>query len=176
MVAKRIADLITFTRGLIAAVLVWVGFEFGAAGLSLAAWLMLADWVGDMSDGRIARLSRVEYHTWIGDHDLEVDLTVSVGLLVFLVKANFVHVWLAAGYLIVWGIYFGLQKEISHSMGMLFQAPTYGWLIWVAVQNAPLAGWSIVIFLVLAIVITWPYFPNVMVPGFLEGVWRAHRK
>lgn len=176
MVAKRVADLITFTRGLIAVVLVWVGFEFGATGLSLAAWLMLADWVGDMSDGRIARLSRVQHHTWIGDHDLHVDMTVSIGLLVFLVEAKFVNVWLAGGYLIVWGIYFAFRKGIPHSMGMLFQAPTYGWLIWAALRHAPLAGWSIVIFLALAIAITWPYFPQVMVPGFLDGVRRAHRK
>ena len=176
MVAKRVADLITFTRGLIAIGLVWVGYKYGPTGISYAAWMMLADWIGDMSDGRIARLSRVEYHTWIGDHDLEVDMTVSVGLLVFLVEAKFIHIWLAVGYLFLWGIYFILKKGNPHSMGMLFQAPIYGWFIWAALRNAPLAGWTIVIFLAMAIAITWPYFPKVMVPGFLEGIRHAHHK
>ena len=61
-------------------------------------------------------------------------------------------------------------------MGMLFQAPIYGWFIWAALRNAPLAGWTIVIFLAMAIAITWPYFPKVMVPGFLEGIRHAHHK
>jgi hypothetical protein len=176
MFAKRAADLITFTRGVIAFGLIWVGYQYGSAGLSLAAWMMLADWLGDMIDGRIARLSRVKYHTWIGDHDLEVDMTVSVGLLVYMVEANFSNIWLAGVYLLVWGIYFSLQKGIPHSIGMLFQAPIYGWFIWVTLRNAPLAGWAIVIFLAMAVAITWPYFPNVMVPGFLEGIRRTHHE
>jgi hypothetical protein len=176
MVAKQVADLITLTRGLMAFGLVWVGFEYASAGLSLAAWMMIADWIGDMLDGRIARFSGVQVHSWIGDHDLEVDMTVSVGLLVFMVQARFVNIWLAGGYLLLWGIYIGFQKGIPHSMGLLFQAPIYGWFIWVALNNAPPAGWTMVIFLVAVIAITWPYFPKVMVPGFLDGIRHSHNK
>lgn len=172
LVAKQVADLITSARGLVAFCLVWLGIVRGADGLSLAAWMMLSDWLGDMLDGRIARRSRIQYRTWIGDHDLEVDMTVSLGLLVYLMLAGFVPQWLGGAYILVCGLYFWGQRGISHSLGMLFQAPIYGWFIWVALCETPPVGWAIVIFLACVIVVTWPYFPKVMVPGFLAGLRR----
>jgi phosphatidylglycerophosphate synthase len=172
IVAKQVADSITGARALIAVCLVWLGIALEAAGLQLAAWLMIADWAGDMLDGWIARRSRVQYRTWIGDHDLEVDMTVSIGLLIFMVRARYVNIWLASGYLLLWVAFFAWQGGIPHSPGMLFQAPIYGWFIWIAVHHAPLAGWSIVAFIACAVIFTWPYFPKVMVPGFLGGLRR----
>jgi len=169
IVAKQVADLITSARVLIAVCLVAIGIVQGESGLSLVAWMMMADWAGDMVDGKIARRSRVQYHTWIGEHDLEVDMTVSVGLLVYLVLAGYFNIWLAGGYILLWCLYFWRQGGIPHSPGMLFQAPIYGWFIWVALRDAPQAGWAIVIFMAGAIALTWPHFPKVMVPGFFAG-------
>lgn len=169
IVAKQVADVITSTRALIAVVLAWLGIASGASGLHLAAWLMIADWIGDMLDGRIARRSRVQYHTWIGDHDLEVDMTVSVGLLLFMATSGYLSIWLVGAYFLLWGGYFLFQGGIPHSLGMLFQAPIYGWFIWIALRYAPPAGWAIVVFIGSAVLFTWPYFPKVMVPGFLDG-------
>jgi len=169
IVAKQVADLITSARVLIAVCLVAIGIVQGESGLSLVAWLMMADWAGDMVDGKIARRSRVQYRTWIGEHDLEVDMTVSVGLLVYLVLAGYFNIWLAGGYILMWCLYFWRQGRIPHSPGMLFQAPIYGWFIWVALRDAPQAGWAIVIFMAGGIALTWPYFPKVMVPGFFAG-------
>lgn len=169
IVAKQVADLITSTRVLIAFILVILGFIRGAAGLPLAAWLMILDWFGDMVDGRIARRSRVQYRTWIGDHDLEVDMTVSVGLLVYLLQADYVNIWIAAGYILLWSLFFWRYSEIMRSFGMLFQAPIYGWFIWITIRDAPGAGWAIVVFLLAVLVVTWPYFPKVVVAGFFAG-------
>jgi len=170
VVAKQVADLITMSRALIAIGLMWLGVTYGEAGLTLAAWLMIADWSGDMVDGRIARRSRIQYHTWIGDHDLEVDMCVSVGLLIFMLQVGYVVWWLAGIYILLWMVYFWQQGGIPHSPGMLFQAPIYGWFIWVALRDAPYAGWTIIAFLAIVIAVTWPYFPKVMVPGFLKGL------
>jgi len=169
IVAKQVADFITSIRVLIAFCLVGVGIILGAAGLPLVAWMMILDWAGDMVDGRIARRSRLRYHTWIGDHDLEVDMAVSVGLLVYLLLAGYLKIWLAGVYILVWLLIFWQQGGILHSYGMLFQAPIYGWFIWMALRDAPGAGWSIVIFLLGILVLTWPYFPKVMVAGFFAG-------
>ena len=176
IVAKQVADLITSARVLIAVCLVGLGIVQRAAGLPLAAWMMIVDWTGDMVDGRIARRSRVQYRTWIGDHDLEVDMTVSVGLLTYMVKANLTNIWLAGVYILLWCLYFWRQGSIPHSPGMLFQAPIYGWFIWVALRDAPQAGWAILVFLASAIALTWPYFPKVMVPGFLNGLRKERDK
>jgi hypothetical protein len=59
---------------------------------------------------------------------------------------------------------------------MLFQAPIYGWFIWLTLHNAPQAGWSMVIFIAAALNLTWPHFPKVMVPGFLNGLRRVQSK
>lgn len=168
-VAKQVADLITSTRVLIALCLGLLGFIRGAAGLPLAAWLMILDWFGDMVDGRIARRSRVQYRTWIGDHDLEVDMAVSLGLLVYLLQAGYVNFWIFAGYILLWCLFFWRNSGILRSFGMLFQAPIYGWFIWIALRDAPGAGWTIVIFLLAVVMVTWPYFPKVVVAGFFAG-------
>ncbi len=170
IVAKQVADLITYVRALIAVYLVWIGIVRGADSLTLIAWVMIANWIGDILDGRIARRSRVQYHTWIGDKDLEVDMTVSTGLLIYMLGAGFVNIWATSIYMLLWGGYFLRAGGIPSSLGMLFQAPIYGWFIWVALHDAPQAGWAIIIFIASALALTWPHFPNVMVPGFLHGL------
>ena len=170
IVAKQVADIITSVRALIAVCLVWIGIVRGADSLILVAWIMIANWTGDMLDGQLARRSRVQYHTWIGDHDLEVDMVVSTGLLVYMLQAGFVNIWATSIYILSWGAYFLWKGDISSSLGMLFQAPIYSWFTWVALRNAPQAGWIIITFIVSAVAITWPHFPKVMVPRFLDGV------
>ncbi len=174
LVAKQLADLITLSRMLLAFGLGWLGVTHGPASLPLAAWLMIANWTGDCLDGPIARRSKVYYHTWIGDHDLETDIIVSLGLLAYLVAARYVDLWLAVAYLLIWAAIFW-RWGIPKSLGMLIQAPIYGWFILVAVRDAPTAGGWIVIWITAAIVITWPKFPKEIVPGFLAGmkqVWK----
>ena len=123
-------------------------------------------------DGPIARRSRVYYHTWIGDHDLQIDMTVSVGLLIYLLGAGYVSWWLGALYLLVWALFF-LRIGVTPAPGMLFQAPTYFWFIWVTVRDATGLGLLFILFILIALILTWPKFPQVMVPGFLEGMRMA---
>lgn len=169
LVAKQVADLITFCRLLIGIILGWLGFTRGSGALPWAVWLMLADWTGDSLDGRIARRSRKQYHTWIGDHDLEIDMVVSLGLLVFLLASGLAPVWLGLIYLLAWIIYF-VRSGIHRSMGMLFQAPIYAWFIWVSVSWVPNPGWWMVIWIAAAIILTWPQFPQEVIPDFLRGM------
>jgi cardiolipin synthase (CMP-forming) len=56
---------------------------------------LIAAWTSDVADGQVARRSRVQYASWIGDHDLEVNMLVACGLLVYLLAAGFVSPWLA---------------------------------------------------------------------------------
>lgn len=176
IVAKQVADLITASRALLAIFLIWLGSSLGARGLPLAVWVMVADWVGDAIDGPIARRSRVQYQTWIGDHDLEVDLAVSIGLLLYLLQAGYVTIWVFAGYIVLWGLYFFKQGGVPRSHGMLFQTPIYGWFAYIALRDAPQAGWAIPAFIVTVIVLTWPSFPKVVIPGFLAGIRRQDRE
>ena len=172
LVAKQFADLITVVRIALAFILPWLGLAHGAAGLPTAVWLMIADWTGDCLDGPIARRSRVNYHTWVGDHDLEVDMAVATGLLAYLVFAGLVDVRLAGIYLLICALTFW-RWGVPKALGMLVQAPIYGWFIWVALRDAPASGRWIVGWILAAIVVTWPKFPREIVPGFLAGMQRV---
>lgn len=172
LVAKQVADLITISRGMMALALAWLGIEAGALAFPLAVWILFADWVGDMFDGSIARRSRIQYHTWIGDHDLEVDMFVSLGLLVYLMGAGFIPWWLGGLYLAFWGLFFW-KMGILPSPGMLFQAPIYAWFLWTALKETPGLGVLLILFLLTVIILTWPKFPQIVVPGFLRGMRHA---
>jgi hypothetical protein len=96
-------------------------------------------------------------------------MTVSFGLLIYLLAAGFVDLRIAGLYLLVWALVFW-RWGVPRSLGMLIQAPIYGWLLWVAMRDAPqVGGWAIA-YIVAVVVITWPKFPREVVPGFLSGM------
>jgi len=169
IVAKQVADLITTARVLIGFVMAWLGLTQGPAGMPLVVWLLIADWTGDSVDGSIARRSRVQYRTWIGDHDLHVDIVVSVGLLIYLLASGFVSVWLALVYMIIWALVF-LRLGVPRSLGMLFQAPIYAWFIWIALHAMPGIGVWMMVWIAAVMIVTWPRFPREVIPGFLSGM------
>jgi hypothetical protein len=166
---KKLADAITGARLLLSAFYFWLGLSRGAAALPFAGWLLLANWTGDGVDGALARRSRPLRHTWIGDHDLQVDMSVAAGLLAFLIAAGLLPATWGAGYLLLWAVIF-IALGLSRSLGMLAQAPVYGWFILTAIRHAPLVGWSLVAWIFVAVVVTWPRFPQEVVPGFLGGL------
>lgn len=179
IVAKQVADFLTGLRVVLAFALPFIGLTYGADALSLAIWILLSSWITDVLDGPLARRSSRQYHTWIGDNDLGVDMTVSLGLLIYMILSGFVTPLVGVIYILFWGLYF-LRFGLPRSMGMLMQAPIYFFFIWVAMIEAPDPGYWLVVYPLLITAITWPRFLNEVVPGFLEGmkqVWeRGSRK
>ncbi len=168
LVAKQVADFITITRALIGLGLVWLGISYRDDGLRFAVWLLIIDWAGDALDGSFARRSSRKYNTWIGDHDLEVDMLVSVGLLIYMLAAGFVNIWVAMAYFVLWSFVYW-RIGIPRSLGMLFQAPIYGWFIVVSLQYAPSVGLWLLAYILSIVIITWPRFPKEVIPDFLMG-------
>ena len=168
ILSKRLADLLTSSRFMLALVFAWLGLTRAAELLPVASFLLLASWISDLLDGPLALHGRGET-TWIGDHDLEADVFVSLGALAYLVGAGFLALVYTAAYLLLWAVIFwrwGWNREPA----MLFQAPIYLWFIIVAMQHAPLAGWWLIAYVGIVIVLTWPHFPREVVPGFLAGM------
>ena len=168
IVSKQVADFITLTRALLIVGFTWMGITRGAEGLPIAAVLLIYSWTSDCLDGPIARRSSRYYHSWLGDHDLEVDISVSIGVFLYVLLAGYLPLLVGAAYLLVWFLvfyFFGFYR----SLGMLFQAPLYGYLIWLSLRYAPNYGLSMIIWVLAALVLTWPRFPKEVVPGFLNG-------
>lgn len=172
MVAKQLADLVTAVRGLLVFIFPWLGFTQEGEALPWVGLLLVVDWTGDSLDGPLARRSRLRYHTWIGDHDLEVDMAVALALLVYMLLAGFVDLPIGIAYLLLWCWLFW-RFGIPRSMGMLFQAPIYGGFLYVTLKEFPAVGWSMVGWILAAILITWPRFPQEVVPEFLVGLRRS---
>ena len=100
VLTKRLADLLTASRALLALPLASLGLAGAADLLPLASLLLLISWFSDLFDGLLARRGGGE-PTWVGDHDLEADALVSLGVLVYLVGAGFLEPAYAAGYLLL---------------------------------------------------------------------------
>ena len=169
MVAKQIADIITFLRSLLLIIFPWIALAEGSNSLPWAAALLAADWTGDSLDGTLARHSSQKFHTWIGDHDLEVDMAVSLGLLLYLLISGFVKPSVAILYLLLWSFFF-IRAGLPRSLGMLFQAPIYAWFIYMALLHYPLAGVLLCAWIMAAMIITWPKAIDDVIPGFLSGM------
>lgn len=169
LLAKRLADVLTASRGLFALILALLSWQRDSEALPLAALVLLVSWSTDLFDGALARRSGVAHQTWIGDHDLEADVLVSIGVMVYLVGAGFLAPVYALAYVLLWGLIFqrwGWRREPA----MLFQAPIYLWFIVVALRDATIAGWCLVGWILAVVALTWPRFPQEVVPGFLAGM------
>jgi phosphatidylserine synthase len=171
---KQIADLLTLFRGVLAVALVWVGLSQGSEGLSLAVAFLLLAWTSDSLDGPLARRSSRRSSTWIGYHDLQFDMAVSGGLLIYLVLADFVTFPVALAYVSLWAFIFW-RRGLSRSPAMLFQAPIYGWFISVALRYARPAGQWLIVWILGAVLLTWPRFPKAIIPDFLKGMQSMRR-
>jgi len=106
VVAKQVADLLTFTRGLLLIIFPWLAVTGGQESLSLAAMLLISNWTGDVFDGALARRSRIRYDSWVGDHDLEIDMAVALGLLIYTIATGYVQLTVGAIYILIWAMYF----------------------------------------------------------------------
>ncbi len=83
---------------------------------------------------------------------------------------------LAGVYALSWILIFW-RWGVIRSLGMLVQAPIYGYFIWVAVRDAQPAGQWLIAWIIGALVITWPRFPKSIIPDFLKGLEATrHRK
>ena len=169
LVAKQVADLMTFCRLLMSVFLVWLGLVDGKSGLPFAGWTMLLSWTSDALDGPIARRSKVKYNSWLGDHDLQVDMAVCAGLLGYFMLSNYLSPQLGILYLFIWGLIFW-RWGIQRSPGMLFQAAPFAFLIYLSLRYSLPEGIALITWIIGVIILTWPRFPQEVVPGFLHGM------
>jgi hypothetical protein len=172
---KRVADLITGGRLLFGAGFVWLGIAKGVAGLPLAGVLLLANWTADSADGPLARSHHPPRRTWLGDHDLEVDMLVSAGVLVYLVTSGLAPALLAAAYLVLWLVIF-TAVGILQALGVLAQVPVYGWLMANLLREVPAFGWWLLAWALVAGLVRGRYFLEERLPEFFRGLGEVWRK
>lgn len=169
---KSLADAITLLRGGLAVLFIWLGAYGGRESLPAAALLLVLCWTGDFVDGGLARRSRRYRHTWIGDHDLEFDVFVSLCLGIYLTLAGYVSLPWALGYAAIWLFILSLAGR-SKALLNLVQALIYAAMIVQAWVDALPAGLLLVGWILAALVIKRERLVHQVVPEFLQGIQQA---
>jgi len=168
---RKLPDLLTLSRGLVATAILVLGFV-GPRALEAVILLTIVGWTTDIFDGRLAR----KYNkppTWIGEREFIFDMLMVFAGLCYLVMARFVDPLLALGYIVVAGICIVIFR--SKMITMSFATPLVALPIVVASFNEPRAALWYFIWIVAALLLDWSRFKGV-VREFLENAKKlAHR-
>ena len=168
-ITKQLADIITFSRVLLIPLILWLGLANGQEALPIIVGLMIYNWTADSLDGPLARRNPTPNQSWIGQRDLEIDMLISASVLGYLVLAALLPWPVATVYILVWLLYF-YRKGGSQFTGIIFQVPIFGWFILMALTESPQVGLWLLAWVILAIVLTWPKFPKVIVPDLINDL------
>ena len=101
-------------------------------------------------------------------------MAVAVGVFCFLAAAGLLPAWLIVAYPLIWALIFW-GFGIFSSLGKLFQAPIYGYLIVLALIHNPITGGAMIAWILGAVIVTWPRFPQEVIPSFLDGMGEVKR-
>lgn len=168
---RKLPDLLTLSRGLIAVAILLLGFV-GPGALAVVILLTILGWTTDIFDGRIAR----KYHkppTWIGEREFLFDMVMVLSGLCYFVMAGFINELLALIYVVIAAACIALFR--SKTITMSFATPLVALPLIVASFKAPLAALVYLIWIVGALALDWSRFKGV-VKEFLENAKKlAHR-
>lgn len=164
---KTLADLLTVSRACLSVCLAALGMVRGAEALPTAVLIVIITWLTDLLDGPLARHDPDPRITWIGEHDPEADLTVSLGVAAYLVLSGYLAAWLGA---VVVLVTLGLWVWHSHQLAWPFYAVPYVVLEVVALREAPLFGWLAVAYLLATLVARWSRLRDEFLPEFFQAV------
>jgi len=166
---KCLADLLTSLRLLLAFVIAYLGYAAGASALPLVMGLLIISWTTDSLDGFFARKAPEPEHSWLGDHDADVDVCMFLSKLVYLAFSGYIDPMAAWAYVLIAGLTVIRYRARARFVILCFVVPIGALMIWVAVQEAPVWGWRAVWWCLLAMVLNRDRF-SVLVRQFFADM------
>jgi CDP-alcohol phosphatidyltransferase len=161
---RRLPDLLTLSRGLVAVAIFGLGFV-GTKALEAVILLTILGWTTDILDGRLAR----KYNkppTWIGEREFIFDMLMVFSGLCFLVMSSLINAWLALIYVLVAAVCISIFR--SKMITMSFATPLVALPLIVASLRAPRAALWYLLWILGALILDWSRFKGV-VREFLEN-------
>lgn len=155
---KRVPDLLTASRGIIALAILSLGFV-GPRALETVVLLTMLGWTTDILDGRLARRYKTEA-TWVGEREFVFDMVMVFAGLCYLVMAGLIPATPAVIYVAVAGVFIAFFR--SKMITMSFACPLSALPLIVAYFNAPRAAWMFTVWMCLAILFDWRRFKGVV--------------
>jgi hypothetical protein len=168
---KRVPDLLTLLRGVIAIAIFTLGFV-GKEALEAVVLLTMIGWTTDIFDGRIAR----KYNkppTWVGEQEFTFDMMMVFSALCYLTMADYVSVWLTLPYVMVAAACIAYFR--SKSVTMSFAFPVVALPLIVAASAAPRAALLYGLWIAAALLVDWARFRGV-VREFIDNARRLGRR
>ena len=167
----RAPDILTASRGVIAALIIALGFV-GQRALGWVIFLTMIGWTTDILDGRLARRQN-KGPTWIGEHEFAFDMMMVFAALCYLVMAGFVPVLPAAIYVTVALLFIIIFQ--SKSVTMSFAFPLVALPLIVAYFRSPSAAYIYVAWIAVALLYDWRRFFGV-VREFLVNIRKLYER
>lgn len=164
---KPLADTLTIARAILGLCIAGLGWLQGRAALPTVVVAVVISWLSDLLDGPLARHDEAWHATWVGEHDAEVDLVVSLGIAVYLVLSGYLTAWVGAGLMLVILLPWCLH---SHQLAWPFYALPYVILVLAAFRDAPASGWLAVAYLGMTLVLRWRRLMREYLPEFFDAV------
>ncbi len=168
---KRIPDLLTLSRGLIAIIIALLGLV-GPDALESVILLIIVGWTTDILDGRLAR-KYSKGSTWIGEKEFTFDMVMVLGGLCYLVLAGFIPLIPAAIYVGVAALFIAYFR--SKMVTMSFAFPIVALPLIIAYFNAPRAALIFIAWIILALLYDWKRFKGVVIE-FIENAKELARR
>lgn len=168
---KRLPDVLTVSRGLIAAAIFSLGFV-GPDALRIVILLTIVGWTTDIFDGRIAR--RVNKPpTWVGEKEFAFDMMMVFAGLCYMVLSGFIPFLWAVLYVMVAAACIAYFR--SKMVTMSFATPLVALPLIVAYFEAPTALIWYLMWIVAALALDWKRFKNVVLE-FIENTKKVAKR
>jgi len=164
---KPLADVLTVSRVLLSISLAVLGATQGAGALPVAVLIVILCWFTDLVDGPLARHDADSRTTWVGKHDAEADLLITVGVSAYLVFSGYLAVWVGVALMLV-----AVGLRILHSRALAWPVGAVSYLVLgiVTFQESPILGWVVVGYLLVTLAVRWPRLLHEFLPEFFDAV------
>ena len=161
---KGIPDVLTMSRGLIAAAILSLGFLerlgiLADSALQTVLLLTILGWTTDILDGRLARKYR-KPPTWVGEKEFAFDMAMVFSGLCYLVLSGFIPFVPAIIYVMVAAAFIAYFR--SKMVTMSFATPVVALPLIVAYFEAPQALIWYIVWIAAALVFDWRRFAGVV--------------
>ncbi|MFC2077228.1 CDP-alcohol phosphatidyltransferase family protein [Candidatus Bipolaricaulota bacterium] len=174
---KRVPDLLTLSRGLIAAAILALGFAerldiFAGSALPTVLLLTMLGWTTDIFDGRLARRYN-KPPTWVGEKEFAFDMLMVFSGLCYLVLSGFIPFVPAVIYTMVSAAFIAYFR--SKMITMSFATPIVALPLIVAYFEAPHALVWYVVWIAGALLLDWRRFKGVVLE-FIENTKKLAKR
>ncbi len=155
---KRVPDLLTLSRGVIALAIFSLGFV-GKSALEAVVVLTMIGWTTDIFDGRIARRVK-KPPTWVGEQEFTFDMMMVFSALCYLTMVGYVPLYFSLPYVMVAAACVAYFR--SKSVTMSFAFPVVALPLVVAMSAAPRAALLYGVWILAVLALDWTRFKGVV--------------